>query len=170
MSYARQTLQPGERVLYEGRLHWMLYTGAIAALVVAVIAGGLLWWLATAPPSSAPILALLQEHAGEGALVLALILALAILAAVMSWIKAFIRRRATEIAITDRRVILKAGILRRRTVEMSRGKIETIKVEQGILGRLFGFGTIELAGTGGDVETLRDVSSPLEVRRLIEVS
>ena len=75
---------------------------------------------------------------------------------------AWIRRRATEIVVTDRRVIFKRGLLGRHTVEMNVSKIETVDVEQGIGGRIWGYGTVLIRGTGSSFEPLVGVGSPLE--------
>ena len=61
---------------------------------------------------------------------------------------AWIRRRATEIVVTDRRVIFKRGLISRHTVEMNVSKIETVDVEQGLAGRIWDYGTVLIRGTG----------------------
>lgn len=79
-------------------------------------------------------------------------------------IPALIRRFSTELAVTDRRVIYKAGILARHTLEMNRSKVESVDVDQSLLGRLLGFGTIIVRGTGGSLEPIRMISDPLTFR------
>ena len=80
---------------------------------------------------------------------------------------AWIRRRATEIVVTDRRVIFKRGLLARHTVEMNVSKIETVDVEQGLAGRIWGYGTLLIRGTGSGFEPLVGVGSPLRIRNAI---
>jgi uncharacterized membrane protein YdbT with pleckstrin-like domain len=82
---------------------------------------------------------------------------------------AWIRRRATEIVVTDLRVIYKVGVLSRRTVEMNVSKIETVDVEQGLWGRIWGYGTVLIRGTGSGFEPLVGVGSPLAIRNAIVV-
>ena len=82
---------------------------------------------------------------------------------------AWIRRRATEIVVTDRRVIFKRGLLSRHTVEMNVSKIETVDVEQGLAGRIWGYGTVLIRGTGSGFEPLVGVGSPLSIRNAIVV-
>src|SRR5881227_2146551 len=77
---------------------------------------------------------------------------------------AAIRRATTELAVTDRRVIYKSGLLARHTLEMNRSKVESVDVDQSILGRIFGFGTIIVRGTGGSLEPIRMISDPLTFR------
>ena len=79
-----------------------------------------------------------------------------------------IRQWTTEIVATNRRVIGKEGLISRRTVEMNLTKVETIGVDQGILGRIFNFGTIAVVGTGGTKETFRWIESPLEFRKAVQ--
>ncbi len=73
-----------------------------------------------------------------------------------------------EFAITNKRVVIKVGFLRRRTVEMLLMKVEAIEVDQSILGRILNFGTIIVTGTGGTRELFRGISAPLEFRRQVQ--
>ena len=73
----------------------------------------------------------------------------------------------TEFAVTDHRVIYKRGFLRRHTVEMNMDKVETVDVDQSVLGRLLGFGTIHVHGTGQGIENLSRVAAPLRLRNAI---
>ncbi len=70
------------------------------------------------------------------------------LAAVSNFISAWFRRWTTEIAVTDRRVILKHGFIRRATMEMNLAKVESIDVDQTLTGRLFNYGNVTIRGTG----------------------
>ena len=90
--------------------------------------------------------------------------------ALASWARAAIRRATTELAITDRRVIYKSGLLSRHTLEMNRSKVESVDVDQSILGRVFSFGTIVVRGTGGSLEPIRLISDPLTFRSHITAS
>ena len=78
---------------------------------------------------------------------------------------AYVRYRSTEIAVTNRRIVIKLGLISRRTLEINIGKVESVQVEQGILGRLFGFGTLIIAGTGATHEPLRGIADPIGFRR-----
>jgi uncharacterized membrane protein YdbT with pleckstrin-like domain len=80
---------------------------------------------------------------------------------------AWIRRQSTEIAVTDKRVIYKRGLLSRHTVEMNVSKIETVDVEQGLAGRIWGYGTLLIRGTGAGFEPLEGIGSPLRIRNAI---
>jgi len=152
MRYLRRVLQPGETVVYATKLHWLIYLRTILLLIICVILAGaamsitdnenlsLALWIAAA------IFALLALSAGS---------------------RAFIRRATTELAVTDRRVIYKAGLFARHTLEMNRAKVESVAVDQTILGRIFGYGTIIVRGTGSTLEPIRNISDPLTFRSYI---
>lgn len=82
-----------------------------------------------------------------------------------------LERWSDEFVITNKRIICKTGIISRRTVEMNLNKIESVNVDQGIMGRMLGYGTITLIGTGGTRESFPDISNAVEFRkRFQEVS
>ena len=78
---------------------------------------------------------------------------------------AYIRYQSTELAVTTKRVIVKHGFIRRNTVEINLNKVESIQVDQGILGRMFNFGTLIVAGTGTSHAPLAGIAAPMEFRR-----
>jgi uncharacterized membrane protein YdbT with pleckstrin-like domain len=80
-------------------------------------------------------------------------------------IAAYIRVRSTEIAITNRRVIAKFGFIKRDTVEINLEKVEALRVEQAMMGRMLNFGTIFISGAGTSVAPIRDIADPLVFRR-----
>jgi uncharacterized membrane protein YdbT with pleckstrin-like domain len=83
-------------------------------------------------------------------------------------ITALIARATSEFAVTNKRVLIKIGWLRRHSLETLLSKIETIRVEQGILGRALDYGTIVVSGTGGSKEPFRTIASPMEFRRKVQ--
>lgn len=94
-----------------------------------------------------------------GVVTLIIVVGLAFL--VMAWL----RVRATEIAITNLRVIAKTGLIQRHTVEINLEKVEALKVEQGFWGRMLNYGTILISGAGTSVAPMRDIADPLVFRR-----
>ena len=70
-----------------------------------------------------------------------------------------------EFAITNKRIIIKTGLIRRDTFEMNLSKIESISVDQSILGRIFGYGTVKIGGTGGTKHVFYKIRKPLEFRK-----
>ncbi|HVY06792.1 MAG TPA: PH domain-containing protein [Burkholderiales bacterium] len=81
------------------------------------------------------------------------------------WLWAWIVYATTELAITNKRVIAKSGLVSRSTIEMFLEKIESIQVEQGVLGRMFNFGSVVISGTGVHSAPFRNISDPLALRK-----
>lgn len=81
------------------------------------------------------------------------------------WIAAAIKYFTTELAITNKRVVAKFGLISRSTIEINLQKIESIQVNQGILGRIFNFGSIVVSGAGNPQAPIPGISSPLQFRR-----
>jgi uncharacterized membrane protein YdbT with pleckstrin-like domain len=148
MSYIAKVLQPGEHIVHTGRLHWMMYVPALLIFCIAL--------MVLAIPSTPDNRLILYSFSG----VLALIAALS---AFRSWFKQF----TTEIVVTDRRIIYKTGFIARHTAEMNTHRVETVAVEQGILGRMLDYGTVHVRGTGAGIENLTMIAQPLTLRSAI---
>jgi uncharacterized membrane protein YdbT with pleckstrin-like domain len=148
MKYVEQVLQPGETVTYATSLHWLVYLRAILLLILAVLV------LIASAAVAEPVAVVALE----------IVAALLALLALVSGLDAVIRRSTTELAVTDRRVIYKTGIFQRHSMEMNRSKVETVGVDQSILGRILGYGTIMVRGTGGSFEPIRFIGDPLGFR------
>jgi uncharacterized membrane protein YdbT with pleckstrin-like domain len=146
-------LQPGESVLHEAHLHWLIFLRAIGLMILAVIF--LIGELAVSP------------HEPMVATTLVVIACFFALIAVESALRAWIRRVTTEFAVTDRRVIFKTGLISRHTLEMNRSKVESVDVDQPLLGRIFGYGTVILRGTGSTFEPIYHIADPLAFRSQI---
>ena len=83
-------------------------------------------------------------------------------------ISPLIQRALSEFVITNRRIIIKEGFIARRTFEMNLSKIETVNVDQTVMGRLLNYGSITIIGTGGTRETFHNISKPLEFRKAFQ--
>jgi uncharacterized membrane protein YdbT with pleckstrin-like domain len=151
LAYFKKVLQADERVLIVGRLHWSIYGRSWLILLAAAALGIGACWI------------------GEASARYTVWVAAAVIAVFGVWVllSAWIRRRTTEIVVTDRRVIYKRGVLSRHTVEMNVSKIEAVDVEQGLGARMLGYGTVLIHGTGSGFEPLRRVSRPLAIRNAI---
>lgn len=147
MSYLDENLLPGERIVYRARLHWIIFGVAIAVVLLGVLLAIILRMYQ--PAYSYLGLAL----AGVG-----LLLA----------IGPAIRYTTSEFAVTDKRVLSKLGFIERESDETLLSKVEAIGVDQGIVARLLGFGTVTMTGTGGTQEAFSMISHPLEFRRQIQ--
>ena len=155
MSYVESNLIAGETVLYKTGLHWIVLFWPILFGLVLGIPG--LMFLVTS----------VVAH-GDGSSGVA-ILGLVFLAIACGLILlGYFSRAATEMAVTNKRVMIKTGLLRRRTFELLLSKVESIGVDEGILGRVLGYGSVIVRGTGGTPEPFRKVGHPLEFRRQVQ--
>lgn len=80
----------------------------------------------------------------------------------------YLKLRSIEQGVTNKRVILKTGFISRHTEEMKLNSIETVEIRQGVMGRMFGFGTIEVTGRGLSDVIFKGVDDPMAVKRRIE--
>lgn len=78
---------------------------------------------------------------------------------------AWVKQRSTELAVTNKRVITKFGFIQRDTVELNIQKVESVQVQQGIMGRMLDFGTIVIAGGGNPQAPVPGISDPMGFRR-----
>lgn len=147
MSYIDRHLLPGEVVTFRTRLHWKIFvvpvTVSLVMVAVAVWAFSANRRLWAIPPVA-----------------IALILLLA----------AWIRRRSSEFAVTNKRVIIKLGVTTTRSMELLLSKIEGITVTQSLWGRMFGFGEIVVTGSGGTQEPFDGIQSPLDFRQAVQAA
>lgn len=81
------------------------------------------------------------------------------------FISPLLARYTDEFAVTNKRVIIKTGLISRKTFEMNHSKIESVNVDQSVLGRILGYGTISIVGSGGTKETFPNIKNPLEFRK-----
>lgn len=116
--YVQGNLTSGESVVYEAKLHWIIFVSLRAIFTL---------WIAP----------------------------------LISWF-------TSEFAITSKRIIIKVGWISRRTLEMNLAKVESVNVDQSILGRILGYGTITVIGTGGTREPFYRISSPLDFRKAFQ--
>jgi uncharacterized membrane protein YdbT with pleckstrin-like domain len=153
MGYVDENLITDEVVTYRGRLHWTGLLGPLAVTAVFSAFGFVALSYAFGPEGKSIFTAIGLALIGIGAIPL---------------IKTLVQRRAAEFAVTTKRVIFKTGVVQRRTAEMFLSKIESVGAEQTVLGRLLGYGSIVLRGTGGSTEPFENIDNPLEFRRQIQ--
>ncbi|MCJ7448063.1 MAG: PH domain-containing protein [Bacteroidales bacterium] len=79
-----------------------------------------------------------------------------------------IERWLAEFVITNRRIVIKTGFISRKTIEMNLSKIESVNVDQSFFGRIFGYGSITIIGTGGTRETFYNITKPLNFRKAFQ--
>lgn len=113
--YVESSLTGGEKIVYEAKLHWIIFVSLKSILTLLI----------------SPLIAMMTS----------------------------------EFAITNKRIIIKVGLISRRTLEMNLSKIESVNVDQGILGRILGYGSIVVIGTGGTREPFASIADPMSFRK-----
>jgi uncharacterized membrane protein YdbT with pleckstrin-like domain len=149
--YIDDILQPGEKVLYSTNAHWMFYLPAIAAWIVAIV------------------FLVLSRMVGTDVLMLVCLAFAAVvgLAALYWSATAWFHRWTTETDVTNMRIVHKTGFIKRRTFEMSLDKVESVDVNQSIIGRIMNYGDVTIMGVGEGKETISTIASPLAFRNAI---
>lgn len=147
MTYLDDHLLSGEQIIYRARLHWIIFGASIIMVALGLV------------------LAIVLQSIQPGYWFLGLALVgIGLLLA----IGPAIRYISSEFAVTDKRVLAKHGFIERESIETLLSKIEAIGVDQGIIGRVFDYGSITITGTGGTEEFFPRISQPLEFRRQIQ--
>jgi uncharacterized membrane protein YdbT with pleckstrin-like domain len=144
MGFVENNLLPNEQVTYRARLHRIIFVF----------------------PACIFVLAILVALAGGGWIAGGVLGVIGLILLVPPWI----RSSSSEFAITNKRVLIKVGLIRRHSLELLLQKVEGIGVDQGVLGRILGYGTITVSGVGGTKEAFRMISNPLEFRRQVQAS
>ncbi len=140
MGYIESSLLPGETLVARARLHRIIFVRPALVLLL----GGVVTYFEPIAGSIVGVVGILMV------------------------IPPFIKRASSEFGVTTRRVVIKVGVVQRKTLELLLRQIEAISVDQSILGRLFDYGTITVMGTGGVRETFNDIARPLEFRRSVQ--
>jgi len=149
--YIDDILQPGEKVLYSTNAHWIFYLPAIAAWIGALA-----------------LYIIARNTVSPGLQTMWLVLAAATaLLALFATAKAWFHVWTTETDVTNLRVVHKTGFIKRRTFEMSLDKVESVDVNQSILGRILNYGDVTVRGVGEGLETIKTIASPLDFRNHI---
>jgi len=140
MSYVKENLMKGENIVYQTSLHWLVYSLPVVLGLLGLV--------------------MLLASGGVGLA----FLALAGVVGLLVWVSA----SSAEFAVTNKRVIMKIGWLNRRSLELLLTKVESITVEQGLGGKLWGYGTIVVGGTGGSHEPFTKIADPFEFRKQVQ--
>ena len=157
MGYVERNLVPGENLVYRTGCHWIVMLWplvgglALATVGFVLLAGG---WMGTRKGGSYP------EMIGLG--IAGLVGAVVVIAG------GVIRRTATEVGVSNKRVLIKTGLFSRRSIEVLLPKVESIGVNESAFGRMLGYGTVIVRGTGGTFETFDKIAHPEELRRQVQ--
>ncbi len=144
MKYINAVITPNEKLIVFAKTHGFIYTRPVLWALCSLVCLSILyyfdwmnlWYLALAP----------------------------LLPALYTFIHAWVYSYSTELAVTDKRVIAKFGFIRRQTIELKHSKVESLQVNQGIMGRIFNFGSIKIIGSGGTTAPIPYISDPLKFR------
>ncbi len=158
MSYVEKHLISGETLQYRTNLHWIVMLGHAGLAAFFVLAGIALFVFSFSATRSA------TSHSNA---LIWIGLASFVVAAILFGV-GLIKRNATEMAITNKRVIVKTGLATRRTIELLLSRIESVVVEEPAIGRMLGFGTVIIRGTGGTPEVFEKIAHPLEFREQVQ--
>lgn len=144
MRYIKEVITPNENLIVYAKTHGFIYAQPVMWAIFSMIA-----------------LAILYHFGWMNLWYLSLIpLAPALYYFIQAWVYSY----STELAVTDKRVIAKFGFIRRETIELKHSKVESLQVKQGILGRIFNFGSIKIIGSGGTTAPIPYIKDPLVFR------
>jgi uncharacterized membrane protein YdbT with pleckstrin-like domain len=149
MSYVEKNMIDGEKLIFRTGVHWTMLFWPFLIVTVG-IAGGIAIFV-------------LGHFVGKieiGTLLVA--------SALVYCLYAVLKRNATEIAVTNRRVIIKTGMANRRSLEIMLPNVESIGIDEPFWGRLFGYGTVMIHGTGGTPDPFRKIAHPAEFRKHVQ--
>ena len=138
MSFIEKNLSNNERVLYRAKLHWIIYLRGVFWAVLGLMIGK-------------------SSYAACGLL---------FMVGLISFIMAILIDRSSEFAVTNKRVILKTGLVKRKFCEIQLNKSEGLQIEEGMLGRMFGYGKIRIT-SGGVIEVFSPIAKPFEFKKQI---
>lgn len=158
MAYVEKHLMEGERVAYATRLHWIVLVAPVFLCALFAAPGIALLVASANGPSDSRAASQSMLIGGVALLVIALVILL----------RGVMTRNGVQMAVTNKRVIAKVGVVSRRTVDMLLSRVESVGVEETAMGRMLGYGTVVLRGTGGTPETFNKIARPLEFRTQVQ--
>jgi len=138
MSYIERNLMDNEQIFYKGKLHWVIFILPIICFIIGMV-------------SFSADITFVGGMFG--------------ILAVLTGMHSFFIYKTSEFGITNERVIVKIGLIRRKSVEILLKKVEGVEVDQSIMGRILGFGSITIIGTGGTRDPFDKISNPLKFRK-----
>ena len=144
-AYANSVLASDEQVVYETKLHTIIFVGPIVVSLFLM-----LFFIGS----------LLSGDLGASLFFLVL--------AVLPLVLATLAYVGSEFVVTNKRLITKTGVISRSSSDMNFNKIEGLSVDQGIFGRMLGFGSVGVRGTGGFVQSFPRIDKPFQLKRAVD--
>jgi uncharacterized membrane protein YdbT with pleckstrin-like domain len=158
MSYVEKHLLDGESIIYETRLHWVVLIGPVILGFLFALTGIGMFVLSGRTAAD-------QGSAHQSLMVLG---AVFFFVAFIFVVRGILWRNATEMTVTNKRIFVKVGLAARRTIELLLSRVESIGVEESMMGRMLGYGTVIVRGTGGTPELFNMIAHPLEFRTQVQ--
>jgi uncharacterized membrane protein YdbT with pleckstrin-like domain len=150
MSYLNKNLLSNEKVLDKAKVHWWIYSKSVFILLAGYIISVYI------DP---------QGPRREVESIKNLVIGISFIFSIISGLKAFLFQYTTELGFTNKRIMAKFGFIRRHTIELMLENVESLSVDQTIIGRLLNFGTIIINGTGGVSTPIPSIKDPLKFRK-----
>jgi len=156
MNYIDSTLMKNEVVLYRTKPHWIIFAPAVIWFIVCII-------LFIYEPKIVPV-----SFRTTSVPVYLAIAYIALLLAIFFAVSSYVNYQTSEYGITNKRVLVKIGFIRRISLEIFHNKIEAIRVYQSVLGRLLNYGSIIIVGVGGSQDPFAYIPDPLGFRKKVQ--
>jgi uncharacterized membrane protein YdbT with pleckstrin-like domain len=160
LSYVEKHLISGETVQYETKLHWIVMLGHVS--IAAVFELLAITFLVASFSSTAGA----KGMPSRGTVYFAILIFF--LVGTVLFCIGLLKRNATEMAVTNKRVIAKTGVASRRSIEILLSRIESVVVDEPAMGRILGYGTVIVRGTGGTPEVFEKIYHPLDFREQVQ--
>jgi uncharacterized membrane protein YdbT with pleckstrin-like domain len=145
MNYIQKNLMANERIAFSTKLNWTLYIKPFVIILIAIVL-------------------LIDSHHSINDFILYVVGIMLVAAGMFSAVVTYLKIKTFEFAVTNKRVLIKHGILSTQSFEIMLNKVEAIYVEQTIIDRIVNSGTIIIKGTGGSQTPLRNVDNPFQFR------
>ncbi len=157
MSFIKDNLLPTEKLIYFSKMHWIIFVLPVFMFILAIFfashGGG------TRFSTRMPFL---PFSLGQLATLVCFVVA------IFTGIDSYISYHTSEYGITNRRIMIKTGWIRTNSLELFMDKVEAINVNQSIPGRIFGYGTLRVVGTGGTEDPFFYIPNPLKFRKVAQ--
>jgi uncharacterized membrane protein YdbT with pleckstrin-like domain len=153
MSFAKENLSKGEKIVYHTQQHWVLFIES-----VSIILTGLL------------ILYLSYTYAGEATQYVNYLSYGTLLFGLGKFVIEYIHHHSSEFVITTERVIIKVGVFKSTSLAIPLSKIESVEVNQSFFGQLLDFGSIHITGTGTATSKFEFMNHPGMFRKKIQLA
>ena len=152
MSYLDQSLTTGETILLEAKLHWVIYVKGLTVFAIGLAISYVIY----------------QRVSLTGAAVNIYLISVPPIPGLIMIILAILRKWTTDLAVTNKKVVAKVGLISRHTIEQNLTSLDNVKVNQSVVGRILNFGVIEFAGASGTHTPIAYITAPMKFRVAVQ--